>query len=64
MKEQVVDIVFSQTPDVKVRVIKQDDDEKTKKHKKKFPFELSSSLSVRIVTNKRDFSFIIFKGYT
>ena len=30
MKEQVVDIVFSQTPDVKVRVIKQDDDEKTK----------------------------------
>lgn len=64
MKEQVLDVVFSQTPDVKVRVIKQDDEENIKKNKKKFPFELSSSLSVRIVTNKRDFSFLIFKGYT
>lgn len=64
MKEQVLDVVFSQTPDVKVRVIKQDDEENIKKNKKKFPFELCSSLSVRIVTNKRTFSFIIFKGYT
>lgn len=64
MKEQVLDVIFSQTPDVKVRVIKQDDEENIKKNKKKFPFELGSSLSVRIVTNKRIFSFIIFKGYT
>lgn len=64
MKEQVLDVIFSQTPDVKVRVIKQDDEENIKKNKKKFPFELCSSLCVRIVTNKRTFSFIIFKGYT
>ena len=64
MKEQVLDVVFSQTPDVKVRVIKQDDEENIKKNKKKFPFELCSSLNVQIITNKRTFSFIIFKCYT
>ena len=64
MKEQVLEIIFYETPNVKVRVINQEDTDELKKNKKKFPFELCTSLKVEIITTKRKFSFRIFKGYT
>ena len=64
MKEQIIDVIFSEIPNVKVRVIFKEDSDLIKKNKKKFPFELCDSLKIRIKTTKREFDFIIFKGYT
>lgn len=64
VKEQVLNVFFSDNPDVRIRVINVDDSECEKLNKKKFPFELYASLKVKIITTKREFSFSIFKGYT
>lgn len=64
MKEQILDIIFSETPIVKVRVIDKEDANSLKENKKKFPFELCISLKTKIKTTKREFSFLMFKGYT
>ena len=63
-KEQIIDISFSQTPDVKVRVIEDLDSSLVKKNKKQYPFELQNSVKVTVKTTKREFSFLIYKGYT
>ncbi len=63
-REQIVDIEFLETPDVRVRVIRDDDPKAIKEAKKTFPFELHNSLNVNILTDKRKFKFNIFNGYT
>lgn len=64
MKEQVIDIIWGQTPEVKVRVIETSDTKELINSKKKYPFELENSVDVRIITNKREVDFTIFNGYT
>ena len=58
-REQIVDIEFLETPDVRVRVIRDDDPKAIKEAKKTFPFELHNSLNVNILTDKRKFKFNI-----
>ena len=64
MKEKIISVCFSVPPDVRVRVINNDDSEDLKKNKKKYPFELHNSVDVCVETSKRKFSFSIFNGYT
>lgn len=64
MKEQIKNIYFSETPDVRVRIIEHLDNEYIKKNKKKYPFELFNSINVVVITSIRKFEFPIFKGYT
>ncbi len=63
-KEQIVDIKFTPCPEVRVRVIEDDEPKEIKQQKKKYPFELHNSVTVNIVTTKRDFGFTISTGYT
>ncbi len=63
-KEQIVDISFSSVPDVRVRVIKPSDTKAVIENKKKYPFELHSSIDIKVLTTKREFEFTIFNGYT
>ncbi len=63
-KEQIVDITFSEIPDVRVRVINEDDTKEIKETKKKYPFELHRSIDIFILTDVRKFEFTIFNGYT
>ena len=62
-KEQIVDVTFSETPDVRVRVINSDDFKDIKEAKKKYPFELHNSIDVIVITNKCSFGFTIYNGY-
>ena len=62
-KEQIVDITFSEIPDVRVRVINEDDYKDIKEAKKKYPFELHNSIDVCVLTDVRKFEFTIFNGY-
>lgn len=63
-KEQVLFIDIEPSPDVKIRVINDFDTLETKQAKIQYPFELFNTVKVSIVTNKRDFSFDIYNGYT
>lgn len=63
-KEKILNVVLDKHPDVRIRVISDDDYIEVKKNKKKYPFELFNSVKVIIETTKRKFSFIIFNGYT
>lgn len=64
MKEQVTDISFSCEPDVRIRIISSEDNKTVQKNKKKFPFELHNSVYIKILTDKREFGFTIFNGFT
>lgn len=64
MKEKIINVEFSDNPDVRIRVISSQDSDYIKLVKKKYPFELHNSLKVIITTNKRTFNFTIFNGYT
>ena len=64
MKEQILEILFNIEPDVKIRVIKNDDIEEIIKSKKKYPFEVCNSVSTEVITTHRHFKFTIFNGYT
>ena len=63
-KEQIVDIMFFQIPDVRVRVISPFDPKEIQNNKKKYPFELHNSIDIKILTTKREFEFTIPIGYT
>ncbi len=63
-KEQIVNILFSEIPEVFVRVINPSDTKEIQNNKKKYPFELHNSIYIKILTTKREFEFTIFKGYT
>lgn len=64
MKEKIINVKFSDNPDVRIRVISSQDSDCLKKAKKKYPFELYNSLKVMVTTSKRKFEFTIFNGYT
>lgn len=63
-KEQIEEILLSETPDIRIRVINDDDPKPIKDNKIKYPFELFNTIKVTIKTTKRKFSFDIPKGYT
>lgn len=63
-KEKIKDIKFSDVLDVRIRVISDEDTKEIVKNKKKYPFELFNTVKISIETNKREFCFDIFKGYT
>ena len=63
-KEKIKDIKFFDVLDVRIRVISDDDTKEIVKNKKKYPFELFNTVKISIETNKREFCFDIFKGYT
>ena len=63
-KEQVKSIEFNKTPDVRIRVIEDTDTEATKQAKIKYPFELFCTVTVTVITDKREFSFDVYNGYT
>ena len=64
MKEQIQEIILSDTPDIRIRVIEDDDPKVIKENKIEYPFELFNTIKVIIETTKRVFSFNIPKGYT
>lgn len=64
MKEQIQEIILSKTPDIRIRVINDDDPKVIKENKIEYPFELFNTVKVTIKTTKRIFSFNIPKGYT
>ena len=64
MKEKIEEIILSETPDIRIRVINDDDPKAIKDNKIKYPFELFNTIKVTIKTTKREFSFDIPKGYT
>lgn len=64
MKEQIKDINFSVEPDVRVRTICHSDNKTVQDNKKKYPFELHNSVNVKVITDKRNFEFTIFNGFT
>ena len=64
MKEKIINVEFSDNPDVRIRVISSQDSDYEKSVKKKYPFELHNSISVKVQTSRRTFTFSIFNGYT
>ena len=64
MKEKVLKIDIEPVPDVRIRVINDTDTEPTKEGKIKYPFELFNTVTVTVTTNKRQFTFDIYNGYT
>ncbi len=63
-KEQIKSINFNIEPEVRIRVINDSDPVPVKKSKVEYPFELNNTLTVYIVTSKREFQFNIYNGYT
>ncbi|MBQ3641496.1 DUF1353 domain-containing protein [bacterium] len=63
-KEQIISIEFSAEPEVKVRVIADNDEDFVKENKKKYPFCLNNTVDVTIITTQRSFTFTICRGYT
>lgn len=63
-RELIESIKIEPVPDVRIRVISDDDTKAVKKNKKKFPFELHNAINVTITTTYRKFSFNIYEGYT
>lgn len=63
-KEQIKSITFKIEPEVRIRVINDSDPVPVKKSKVEYPFELNNTLTVYIVTSKREFQFNIYNGYT
>jgi|GEM_PF-2770365 len=63
MKEKLLSVEFGKTPVVKIRVINEFDSAALVKNKKRYPFELVKSATVKIATNARKFAFTISRGY-
>lgn len=63
-KEKILKIDIVPCPDIRIRVICDNEPEEIKKQKKKYPFELFETVNVKIITTKREFSFYIPIGYT
>lgn len=63
-KEQVQSINFDIVPDVRIRVINDNDTKETKQAKIKYPFELHNTVNVQVLTSYREFKFSIYNGYT
>lgn len=64
LKEKIKNIIIEPVPDVRIRVINDNDTAETKQAKIKYPFELFNSIKVTITTDIRQFSFDIYNGYT
>lgn len=64
MKEEVFYTFFDKKPDVRIRVIDDNEPEEIKQAKVKYPFKLDNSVSVTVITSKRLFKFNIYNGYT
>lgn len=62
-KEKVISVVFSENPDVRIRVINNFDTKKEIEGKKKYPFELHNSIDVTVTTTEREFTFNIYNGF-
>ncbi len=63
-KEKILNVIFDNNPDVRVRVIYFDDSPLVKNDKKKYPFKLYNPLTVQVITTCRNFKFKIYEGYT
>ena len=63
-KEEIISIKFSETPDIRDRVIKEDDTDATKQSKRQYPYEIFNTVTITVKTNKRCFEFDIYNGYT
>lgn len=63
-KEQVLFVDIEPKPDVRIRVINDDDTEPTKQAKIKYPFELFCTITITVITDFREFSFDVYNGYT
>ena len=64
MKEQIKSVEIHPKPDVRIRVIEDTDTQETKQAKVKYPFELFCTVTVTVKTDKREFSFDVYNGYT
>ena len=64
MKEQVFNTFFDKNPDVRIRVIDDNEPEEIKQAKVKYPFKLDNTVTVTVITSKRLFKFNIYNGYT
>ena len=64
MREQILSIVIKPEPDVRIRIINDDDTTETKQAKIKYPFELFCTITVKVKTTHRKFEFDIYNGYT
>ena len=63
-KEEIKNISISPVPDIRIRVIEFGDADALIYNKIKFPFKLYNSITVCIITTKRNFSFCIHNGFT
>ena len=63
-RDKVRKVLFSDVLDVRVRVINYDDSKAVIKNKKKYPFELFNTVQIQVQTDKMDFLFNVFNGYT
>lgn len=63
-RDKVRRVLFSDVLDVRVRVINYDDSKAVIKNKKKYPFELFNTVQIQVQTDKMDFLFSVFNGYT
>lgn len=63
-KEEIKNILISPVPDIRIRVIEFGDADALIYNKIKFPFKLYNSITVCIMTTKRNFSFCIHNGFT
>lgn len=62
-KEKIISVEYKPTPNVIVRTISEDDTSLQKKSKVRYPYELLNNVEITVKTNKRDFSFKIYRGY-
>lgn len=63
-KEQVLYVDVKPIPDIRIRVINDNDTMETKQAKAQYPFELFKTFTVTVKTDRRKFSFDIYNGYT
>lgn len=63
-KEEVYFTFFNIAPDVRIRVIDDNEPEEIKQAKVKYPFKLDNTVKVTVITSKRLFKFNIYNGYT
>ena len=63
-KEQLKSVKLSEIPNIRIRVIDDNDTDATKEGKIKYPFKLHNTVKVTVETSFRTFSFDIYNGYT
>lgn len=62
-KEEIILLLLTPIPDIRIRVIDFGDSDKLKKHKKKYPFKLYNSITVCVGTDRRTFQFPISNDF-